>query len=437
MVSDMTMTNAATNVGRLAKRGSFWAAASVLALCLWSSGAPSVLYPSYAAQWHLPPVVVTSIFGTYPVALLIVLLLFGGLSDTIGRRRSMMLGVGLILASAVVFAIAPNVGFLFFGRALQGVGTALALGAASAALVENNTSKNPRVASLMTTASTAAGLTLVLFVSGALAQYAPLPEQLSYWVLAVLGAATLAFVWRMPSDTHLAKGGRWKPSGIHVPRSLVRVFIASTLSVSVAYSVGAIMLSLGAQMARELTGTTNLLVVGALLAVSSFAIGVTALMLQKVPGHVSILVGVVVSILGLGIMELTVAFDSIALFLVWCVVAGIGYSFAFTGGLTLLNRTAPAEHRGGMLSMLYLFSYLFQAVTAIVAGALATAFGLGLSIDYVAPGVVVLSLVTGIITLIDLVARRRVEKLEKLVEVGPGLVQAQPQIGTEPVEILN
>jgi MFS family permease len=432
----MTMTS----VGRLAKRGSFWAAASVLALCLWSSGAPSVLYPSYAAEWDLPPVVVTSIFGTYPVALLIVLLVFGGLSDTIGRRRSMLLGVGLILLSALVFAIAPNVGFLFAGRALQGVGTALALGAASAALVENNTSKNPRIASLMTTASTAAGLTLVLFVSGALAQYAPLPEQLSFWVLLALSAVVLFFVWRMPSDLHNTKSARWKPSGIHVPRSLVRVFIASTLSVSIAYSVGAIMLSLGAQMARELTGTTNLLVVGALLAVSSFAIGVTALMLQKVPGHVSILVGVVISILGLGVMELTVAFDSLALFLVWCVVAGIGYSFAFTGGLTLLNRTAPAEHRGGMLSMLYLFSYLFQAITAIVAGALATAFGLGASIDFVAPGVVALSLATGIVTAIDLVARRRIERAQKAQQVEDarvGLVQAQPQNSAEPVDILN
>ena len=46
------------------KRGSFWAAASVLALCLWASGAPSTLYPSYAAEWDLSPVVTTSIFGT-------------------------------------------------------------------------------------------------------------------------------------------------------------------------------------------------------------------------------------------------------------------------------------------------------------------------------------------------------------------------------------
>ncbi|SKA89871.1 Predicted arabinose efflux permease, MFS family [Agreia bicolorata] len=415
------MTATETEIARArrqwSKRGSFWAAAAVLALCLWASGAPSTLYPSYAAEWDLSPVVTTSIFGTYPVALLLVLLLAGGISDSIGRRRAMLVGVGLIVASAFVFAIAPNVSFLFAGRALQGVGTGFALGAASAALVENNLSKNPRFASVLTTVSTSTGLTLVLFVSGGLAQYAPWPLQLSFWVLFVLAGLAFAVVWFMRRDNPPravgpdGKPARWKPSGIHMPRSLLRTFIASTLGVIVAYSVGAIFLSLGASMARDLTGTTNLLIVGALLAISSVVIGVTALLLQKVPAHVSLIVGAVISLAGLGVMELTAAQGSIALFVVWCVVGGAGYSFVFTGGLTLLNRTALPEHRGGTLSLLYLFSYLLQAITAVVAGALATALGLNAAIDLVAPGVAVLCLALITATTVDVVARRREARL--------------------------
>jgi len=413
-VSEMTLAPARRQWGR---RGSFWAAASILALCLWASGAPSTLYPSYAAEWNLSPVVTTSIFGTYPVALLLVLLLAGGISDSIGRRRAMLIGVGLIVASAFVFAVAPNVGFLFAGRVLQGVGTGFALGAASAALVENNLSKNPRFASVLTTVSTSTGLTLVLFVSGGLAQYAPWPLQLSFWVLFVLACLAFAVVWFMRRDNPPRAVGpdgrpaRWKPSGIHVPRSLLRTFIASTLGVVVAYSVGAIFLSLGSSMARDLTGTTNLLIVGALLAISSVAIGVTALLLQKVPAHVSLVAGAVISIAGLGVMELAAAQGSIALFVVWCIVGGVGYSFVFTGGLTLLNRTALPEHRGGTLSLLYLFSYLLQAITAVIAGALATALGLNAAIDLVAPGVAVLCLALIAATTVDVVARRREARL--------------------------
>src|SRR6187200_623107 len=85
----------------LGSRGTFWAAAAVLALCLWSSGAPSVLYPLYAQDWELTPAVTTAVFGTYPLALILTLVLFGGVSDLIGRRRAMMIGVALIALSAI------------------------------------------------------------------------------------------------------------------------------------------------------------------------------------------------------------------------------------------------------------------------------------------------------------------------------------------------
>ncbi len=396
-----------TLIRRFGRRGTFWSAASVLALCLWSSGAPSVLYPVYAAEWHLPSVVTTSVFAAYPLALLIVLLFFGGLSDSIGRRRAMLLGVALIAVAAAVFAAAPDVGWLYAGRVMQGIGTGFALGAASAALVENNTSTNPRVASSLTTVSTAVGLTLALLVSGVLAQYAPLPLVLSFAVLFVLAALAFAAVWLTPADTAGLGRPDWRPRPLRLPKGILLPFVAATLSVALAYSVGAIFLSLGAQMARDLTGTTDLLVVGALLGVSSIAIGVTALLLQRVPAHLSVIVGGAISVASLGLMASAAALGSIALFLAWCVVGGVGYSFAFTGGLGLVNTSAPAQHRGATLSMLYLFSYLLQAVTAVGAGALATAIGLGPAVDLMAPLVGVLAVAALLFASLDLAAGRR------------------------------
>lgn len=127
----------------LGKRGAFLSAAFVLALVLWSSGAPSTLYPSYAEKWDLAPVVITSIFATYPLALIVALPLFGNLSDLYGRRLVMIGGVLLIALSTLLFAFAPHVGFLFAGRALQGIGSGLAMGAATVSLIENNPRSNP------------------------------------------------------------------------------------------------------------------------------------------------------------------------------------------------------------------------------------------------------------------------------------------------------
>jgi len=383
------------------KRGTFWSASLVLALSLWASGAPSVLYPVYAAQWNLPPVVTTSVFGVYPLSLLVVLLFFGSLSDTIGRRRAILIGVALIAVSAAVFAFAPNVGFLYLGRVMQGVGTGFAIGAASAALVENNYTGNPRIASSLTTVSTSAGLTLALVVSGLLAQLAPLPLVLSFGVLFVLAAAAFILTFFTPRDQTV--GARWSFTAPRLPSGMLRPFILATISVSVAYSVGAIFLSLGASMARDFTGTTNLLVIGALLGTSSLSIGITALFLSRVDAHAAVLVGAVISIAGLGLMAVATATGSIGVLLAWCLVGGVGYSFAFTGGLSLINRLAPAHHRGATLSLLYLFSYLIQALTAVGAGVLATNLGLRSAVEIAAPA---LALVCAAAIILGLADRR-------------------------------
>lgn len=383
----------------LSKRATFWTAALVLALCLWASGAPSVLYPVYAAEWDLTPVVTTSVFGAYPLALLLVLFFFGSISDTIGRRRAILIGVALIAASAAVFAIAPNVGFLYAGRVLQGVGTGLAIGAASASLVEHNFTGNPRFASSLTTVATSTGLTLALVISGALAQLAPLPLVLSFGVLLVLALVTFTLTLLTPRDE--TRGARWTFTAPRLAPGLQRPFVLATISVSIAYSVGAIFLSLGASMARELTGTSDLLVIGMLLGSSSLSIGITALFLSRVGAHAAIVVGAALSLLGLGFMVAASATGSLPLLLAWCLVGGIGYSFAFTGGLSLVSRVAPQHHRGATLSLLYLYSYLAQAVTAVGAGALATNLGLEVAVEIAAPVLGALAVVAIALTIVD------------------------------------
>ncbi|MWV49471.1 MFS transporter [Rathayibacter sp. VKM Ac-2803] len=389
---------------RLGRRGSFWVSTLVLALCLWSSGSPSVLYPSYAAEWGLSPVVITTVFGAYPVVLLLALLVVGDLSDVIGRRRTMLIGIALISASALAFSLADGVALLYVGRSLQGLGTALALGAASASLVDNNVSENPRLPSSLTTVSTAAGLALSLLLSGALAQYAPLPLRLSFWVLAVVGLATLALL-ALSRDDRPPAARPWRPRLPHVPSGLRMAYASATLAVTVAYAVGALVLSLGAVMVRELTGTTDLLVTGSVLALSALVIGATALAIQRVPAHVAVIAGALVAVVSLGLLEWTAASGSLPLFFAFAVVSGVGYSLSFSGGLALVGRAAPAEHRGSMISAVYLLSYLGQAITAVVAGALATALGLEASIDLVAPAVAAVCLAAAIVALVDL--RRR------------------------------
>src|SRR6202522_3710613 len=101
----------------LGQRASFWIAAAVVVHTLWTSAAPAMSYPLYAAQWHLTPAVTTSIFAVYPLLVVTTLIMFGDISDYIGRRTAMLLGLAASLIGVLLFAAAPNVHWLFVGRA--------------------------------------------------------------------------------------------------------------------------------------------------------------------------------------------------------------------------------------------------------------------------------------------------------------------------------
>jgi MFS family permease len=387
-------------VTRLGRRGAFWAAASVLALALWSSGAPSVLYPIYAAKWDLTPVVVTTVFATYQLALIVMLPLFGNLSDLFGRRWVMITGVALIGLSGAVFAFAPHVGFLYIGRVLQGAGAGLAMGAATASLIENNTTHSPRFASTTATVATATGLTVALLLSGVFAEYLPLPLLWSYLVLFALAAASIAALLATPDDRPQAKA-RWRPQAPFVPAGIRIGFVIATLSVSLAYCVGAIFLSLGAHMIDQFTHTDNTALVGILLAASAAFIGVTGLFLARFHAHSLIWAGTALTLVSLALMAAASALQSLALFLAWCVVGGIAYALAFTGGLGLINRLAPQHHRGSTLSFLYLIAYTLQAGTAIGVGAVATAISLRAAVGAAAIAVTVLAIAVAVLLIAE------------------------------------
>jgi EmrB/QacA subfamily drug resistance transporter len=63
--------------------------------------------------------------NAYTLALASLILLGGSLGDHLGRRRVFLVGVVWFAAASLVCGLAPGIGFLVAGRALQGVGGAL------------------------------------------------------------------------------------------------------------------------------------------------------------------------------------------------------------------------------------------------------------------------------------------------------------------------
>ena len=97
--------------------------AVLLILMLAASGVPSPLYRVYQEEFGFSSGVLTTIFGIYSFALLISLLVVGGLSDHVGRRPVLIAAFVLEAASMALFLFADGVGWLLAARVVQGLAT--------------------------------------------------------------------------------------------------------------------------------------------------------------------------------------------------------------------------------------------------------------------------------------------------------------------------
>jgi MFS family permease len=77
----------------LGRRASLLVSAGVVSHTLWTSAAPALTYGLYAREWDLTHTVTAGIFAIYPIGVVFMLVAFGGISDQIGRRATMLAGL--------------------------------------------------------------------------------------------------------------------------------------------------------------------------------------------------------------------------------------------------------------------------------------------------------------------------------------------------------
>jgi len=171
------------------------------------------------------------------------------------------------------------------------------------------------------------------------------------------------------------------------------VFATAAAAVTASYVLGALMLSLGAQIARDLVGSGNALVHGAALTLFALVTGATALVARKLPGTRAVVLGGLASALALGLLMLAVHARALPVFLSATALAGAAYSLLLLGGLTLINAHAPPPNRAGTLSAIYLIGYLAMGAAALATGVAATRWGLAPALSVAAPAIALLGLV--------------------------------------------
>ncbi|MFD9216502.1 MFS transporter [Streptomyces sp. NPDC059544] len=362
---------------RIPRPFAFWLLAGTLLAILAASAAPSPLYVVYQERWGFSPTVLTAVFAIYVLALLVALLVGGGLSDHIGRRPVLAASLITEAASMVVFLTADGVGPLLLARALQGLATGAAAGALSAGLLDLQPSPTSTLGPLLNSVASTAGLAAGALGTGLLVQYAPAPTTLVFALFTALFVLLAASALFLPEPV-TPRPGAWaslRPR-VSVPPQARRAFLAAVPTLVATWALGGLYLALGPSLTAGILHIDNRFVGALAVTTTTGAAAVASLLVRDLPPQRVTAAGALALAVGTGLTLVALTVPSTLLFFLGAALAGSGFGSSFVGTFRSLAVIAGATERAKLIAAVYIVSYLALSVPAVLAGLAVPSFGL-------------------------------------------------------------
>ncbi|MDF3867796.1 MFS transporter [Pseudomonas denitrificans (nom. rej.)] len=357
----------------LSPRASAWLLTAILMAFLAAAAAPTPLYALYRESWHFSPALLTLVFSIYAGGLMLALLVFGSLSDHLGRRPVIRAALILELLAMAVFLYANSVELLIFARLLQGFATGIATSVLGAAMLDIDRERGP----LINSVAPMLGMAMGALGSSTLVQFGADPLHAVYvWLLALFALGIVLLRW-LPESISRQPGAlaSLKPR-IRIPPQARRAFWrVAPLNASL-WALGGFYLSLGPTLARQVTGLQVPMIGGGLVSLLCLCGALAIFALRNQAAAVILRRGGLALIIGLLITLLGVDSGNLWLFFLGTAVAGLGFGGAFLGALRSVVPLAHAHERGALMASFYVLSYLAFSVPAILAGLAIQRYGL-------------------------------------------------------------
>jgi MFS family permease len=339
--------------------------ASLIVTLLAASAAPTPLYAIYQARWGFTPITTTIVFGVYAVAVLTSLLTLGKLSDYIGRRPVLLAAITVQAAALLVFTTASGVPELLIARIVQGLATGAALGAIGAGLLDVDRERGTFANSVAPGLGTGSGVLL----SALAVRYLPAPTHLIYLALVavfVLQAAGIVLMRETVSRTPGALASL-RPE-IRLPRTLRGPVLVATPVLFAVWAQGGLYAALGPALVYSLTGSLDIVLGGLSLFVLTLTAVISIVVLRAAAARTVMLTGILSLIIGAAVTMLALTMKSTPVFFLGTAISGVGFGSGFQGGIRTVLPLAAAHERAGILSLVYIVSYLGLGVPAVIAG---------------------------------------------------------------------
>jgi MFS family permease len=349
----------------LSPGAAFYLQASITVAFLAGSSAPSPLYPIYQAAWGFSSLSITVIFGDYAFAVLAALLVAGRISDHVGRRPVLLIATLIQAVTMIVFATASGLTSLLVARVIQGLSAGAAVAAVGAGLLDLDRSRGAIANSIVPSLGTATGG----LVAGVMVQYLPAPTHLVFLVLGAIFLLQGVGVYFMKETLAPRPGAlaSLKPQ-VSVPAHIRKALILALPALVATWAFAGFYAALAPSLVRYVFGFASSLPAGLALFAMAGSAGLATLILRNHEAKTVAMYGAMSLLIGMSITVTALTSLSVPIFYFGAIVAGMGFGAGFQGAVRSVVSHARPDERAGVLSVIFVISYIAMGLPAIIAG---------------------------------------------------------------------
>lgn len=362
----------------LPRSAAFVVASASLMLIFLSSGTPIPLYNTFRVEDGLTDADLALTTVTYLCVTALSLLMFGRLSNHLGRRPMAIMAMASSIAGTAILTQVHTLPMLVGGRALQGLACGIASSAIGAMVIDlAPTRRYPWLPAVITSSAPAFAIPLGALISGALIEFGPAPRQLGFTSVAVVLSFFTLLMFACPES------GRRRPGAlrsllprVHVPTGAGRAVLAAGGTLVATWSFSSFYQAFAPGLTADYLGTTDALMIAVVFASVVILSPLGGICTGRWRPSSAQRMGLAVFVAGAIGAVVSLHHAAIVPFLIASATAGFAQGAANSGGMRGVLAGLPAEDRAGTLSTLYLISYTGGAVPGLVAGRLTNTIAL-------------------------------------------------------------
>jgi MFS family permease len=376
--SDLPRSREAHAGLELQRTAGIGAVAAMIGVLFAGSTVVTPLYIMYKLAFGFSQISLTLIYAAYVIGNLCALLVFGRLSDQVGRRPMAFTGMSLALLGTLVFLFARGIASLYCGRILSGLAIGIGAGTGTAWLAELIRKQSSARAAVIATAANFTGLGVGALLAGLLAEYGAWPLQLPYIVYLVALAAVMALVGLVPETVVRPKRSMKDISitpRVSVPSQIRAQFVAPAVTGFGAMALVGFYAALAPTVLADQLHITNHAVAGVVFLELAIVVAGAILATRRLASRTAMLAALALMLPSVVALVAAQFAASMPLLLIATAICAVASGLGYRGSLQVASQIAPPDRRAEIVSSYFICCFAGNALPVIGVGVVSTLFG--------------------------------------------------------------